>query len=248
MRQKLLGIRRQLEAALADAGAAQQNSIDIEVNYRHIGCFNIRTGMNALQILISETMAATGLRKAQIVALLGFKNISKGIRRFDAFVEDGVDSPGMLDRLPAALGLPAETVRAAYEQTLDQMRAEAEAQRSAHLEQLRTEFRPHIHVRTERTRPSPIFVVAMTGGPDRWLRISLPEEVTALPEHDQIAQAAEIIRQHHAEHKGWAGPFGSITGYYYRSEFERAIEFSVTGQVVGPYFGAFSVATCRMSV
>jgi hypothetical protein len=88
----------------------------------------------------------------------------------------------------------------------------------------------------------------MTGGPDRWLRISLPEEVTALPEHDQIEQVAEIIRQHHAEHKGWAGPFGSINGYYYRSEFERAVEFSVTGQVVGPYFGLFPVATCRMSV
>ena len=154
----------------------------------------------------------------------------------------------MLDRLPSALGLPAETVHAAYEQTLDQMRAEAEAQRSAHLERLRAEFRPHVRVKTERTVPSPIFVVAMTGGPDRWLRISLPEEVTALPEHDQIEQVAEIIRQHHAEHKGWAGPFGSITGYYYRSEFERAIEFSVTGQVVGPYFGAFPVATCRMSV
>ena len=74
--------------------------------------------MNALQTLISETMAAKGLRKAQIVSLLGFKNITKGIRRLDAFVADGVDSPGMLDRLPSALGLPAETVHAAYEQTL----------------------------------------------------------------------------------------------------------------------------------
>src|SRR3954471_515438 len=153
--------------------------------------------MNALQTLINETMAAKGLRKAQIVSLLGFKNITKGIRRFDAFVVDGVDSPGMLDRLPAALGLPAETVHAAYEQTLDQFRAEAEAQRTANLERLRIEFRPHVRVKTERTVPSPIFVVAMTGGPDRWLRINLPEEVTASPEHSQIEQAAEIIRQHH---------------------------------------------------
>ncbi len=139
-------------------------------------------------------------------------------------------------------------MHAAYEQTLDQMRAEAEAQRSARLERLRIEFRPHVRVKTERTVPSPIFVVAMTGGPDRWLRISLPEEITALPEHDQIAQVAEIIRQHRAQCKGWAGPFGSITGYYYRSEFEKAVEFSVTGQVVGPYVGLFPVAPCRMSI
>ena len=71
--------------------------------------------MNALQALISETMAVKGLRKSQIVSLLGFKNITKGIRRLDAFVADGVDSPGMLDRLPSALGLPAETVHAAYQ-------------------------------------------------------------------------------------------------------------------------------------
>ena len=204
--------------------------------------------MNALQILISETMATKGLRKAQIVSLLGFKNIAKGIRRFDAFVEDGIDFPGMLDRLPSALGLPAETVHAAYEQMLDQMRTEAETQRTANLERLRAEFRPHVRVRTERTCPSPIFVVAMTGGPDRWLRISLPEEITALPEHSQIEQVAEIIRQHHAERKGWAGPFGSIIGYYYRSEFEIAVEFSVTGEVIGPYLGRFPVVASRVSV
>jgi hypothetical protein len=154
----------------------------------------------------------------------------------------------MLDRLPCALGIPAETVYAAYEQMLDQMQIEAEEQRSAYLERLRIEFRPHVWVKTERAVPSPIFVVAMTGGPDRWLRISLPEEISALTEHSQIAQVADIIRQHHIKCKGWAGPFGSITGYYYRSEFETAIEFSVTGQAVGPYFGLFPVAACRMSV
>ena len=204
--------------------------------------------MNALQTLISETMAAKDLRKAQIVSLLGFKNITKGIRRLDAFVADGVDSPGMLDRLPSALGVPAETVHTAYEQTLDHMRAEAEAQRSAHLERLRAEFRPHVRVKTVRTVPSPIFVVAMTGGPDRWLRINLPEEIIAFPEHSQIEQVAEIIRQHHAEHKGWAGPFGSINGYYYRSEFEIAVEFSVIGEVIGPYLGRFPVVASWVSV
>src|SRR3954471_19282155 len=98
--------------------------------------------MNALQILVNETMATKGLRKAQIVSLLGFKNIAKGIRRLDAFVADGVESPAMLDRLPSALALPAETVHAAYEQMLDQMRTEAETQRTANLERLRAEFRP----------------------------------------------------------------------------------------------------------
>jgi hypothetical protein len=34
----------------------------------------------------------------------------------------------------------------------------------------------------------------------------------------------------------------------YRVEFERAVAFSVTGQVVGPYLGLFPVAACRISV
>jgi hypothetical protein len=231
-----------------DAQVAQDNSIEIDINYRHAGCFTIGNGMNALQTLIAETMVAKSLRKAEIVALLGFKNINKGIRRFDAFAEGAVDSSGMLDRLPSALGLPVETVHAAYEQMLDQMRVEAEAQRRAHLERLRAEFRPHIRVRTERTCPSPIFVVTMTGGPDRWLRVSVPKEITALPKPDQLEHVAEIIRQHHTEHNGRAGPFGSINGYYYRPEFERAVEFSVTGGVVGPYIGLFPEATYWMRV
>lgn len=199
--------------------------------------------MNVLQTLISEKMVAKGLRKAEIVALLGFKNINKGIRRFDAFAEGADDNSGMLNRLPFALGIPVETVQAAYEQMLDQLRVEAEAQRREHLEQLRAAFFPHIRVRSERTCPSPIFVVAMTGGPDRWLRVSVPKEITALPKPDQLEQVAEIIRQYHTEHRGSAGPFGSINGYYYRPEFERAVEFSVTGEVVGPYIGLFPEAT-----
>jgi hypothetical protein len=83
----------------------------------------------------------------------------------------------------------------------------------------------------------------MTGGSDRWLRVSVPKEITALPKPDQLEHVAEIIRQHHTEHRGWAGPFGSINGYYYRPEFERAVEFSVTGGVVGPYIGLFPEAT-----
>ena len=62
--------------------------------------------MNALQTLISETMAAKGLRKAQIVSLLGFKNIAKGIRRFDAFVADGLTFPACLTGFRPPLGFP----------------------------------------------------------------------------------------------------------------------------------------------
>ena len=36
-------MRRQLEAATADARAAQENSIDIEINYCHIGFSSMET-------------------------------------------------------------------------------------------------------------------------------------------------------------------------------------------------------------
>jgi hypothetical protein len=135
--------------------------------------------MSTLGTLVIETMTEKGLRKSQVVSRLGFKNIAKGMRRFDALLEGGADASGMLDRLPEALGLPPDKVRAAWERTLDQKRAEGEAQRAAYRERLRAKFRPHIHVQTDRTVPQPIFVAAMTGGPDRWLRIDLPEGMTA---------------------------------------------------------------------
>jgi hypothetical protein len=204
--------------------------------------------MNALQTLITETMAAKGLSKSQVMSVLGFKNIAKGIRRLDALIADGIDASGLLDRLPGALGLPAETVRAAYEQTLAQQRAEAEAQRAALRERLRAAFRPHIHVRTDHPVPQPIFVVAMAGGPDRWLRINLPEGMTTWPEQRQIEHVAEMVRRHHVQRNGAAGPFGKILGYYFRQEFDQAVEFSIDGQLIGPHIGQFLVGTCWLSV
>ena len=204
--------------------------------------------MNALQILISETMANKGLRKAQIVALLGFKNITRASGVSTPSLRTGLTFPACSTGFRPPSGFPPRQCT-----PLMSRRSTRFGPRLRHnARPIWNGFEPSSGHTSASERnapcPSPIFVVAMTGGPDRWLRISLPEEITALPEHSQIEQVAEIIRQHHAEHKGWAGPFGSINGYYYRSEFERAVEFSVTGQVVGPYFGPFPVATCRISV
>jgi hypothetical protein len=204
--------------------------------------------MNTLQTLITNTMSARSLTKAQIVSLLGFNNTAKGIRRLNALLEGGTDSSGMLDRLPGALELPTDVVRAAYEQTLAQKRAEVETQRAALRDRLRAAFRPHIHVQTDRTVPQPIFVVAMAGGPDRWLRIDLPEGMTTWPEQSQIEHVAEMVRQHYRQCTGSAGPFGNITGYYFRRDFDQAVEFSIAGQLIGRHIGQFVVGTCWLSV
>ena len=86
------------------------------------------------------------------------------------------------------------------------MRARREAQRFAHLGTSPRRIpaaRPGS--KTERTVPSPIFVAAMTGGCIGWLRMSLPEEVTAVPRHDhRSSRLAEFgIRR-----TRWAGISG----------------------------------------
>ena len=154
--------------------------------------------MNALQTLISETMAAKGLRKSQIVSLLGFKNITKGIRRLDAFVEDGVDSPGMLDRLPSALGSPPRQCTPLMSRR--STRCGPRLRRNAPLIWTGSEANSSHTSGFGRNAPArPYFRCSN----DRWTGTLAAGQRAkgnpALLEPDQLEQVVEIIRQHHTE-------------------------------------------------
>jgi hypothetical protein len=97
-----------------------------------------------------------------------------------------------------------------------------------------TTFRPYLRVLTERSRPEPIFVVALTGV-DHWLRVEVPIEVLIRSPSQKLREIGRVIRAHYAERWGSAGPFGTITGYLFRTLPDRAICFSVEGVVEGEH-------------
>ena len=102
-------------------------------------------------------------------------------------------------------------------------------------------FRAYIQVLTERTRPEPIFVAAMTGV-SYWLRLNVPTTVLIRSPSQKQRDIQALMRSHYAAQKGRAGPFGAITGYVFRSLPDRGTRYDVEGKVAGevresPHFG-----------
>jgi hypothetical protein len=113
---------------------------------------------------IRQRIKCLGLRSGRLAARLGYRNISKGVRRLDRVCRgDLVGHDQLLANLPGALGLSGDVVAAAIEET----RQEVERARQAELERAEAEwrrrFRPHALITTEREVPSPIFLAVFIG-------------------------------------------------------------------------------------
>jgi hypothetical protein len=77
-------------------------------------------------------MAELGLCRSELAKRLGYKNLSKGIRRIDALcVGDLEVAKQLVDALPQALQTPADTVKLALDESIQQIelaeKQEAEA-------------------------------------------------------------------------------------------------------------------------
>ncbi len=92
----------------------------------------------------------------------------------------------------------------------------------------RPRFRPYVQVLTERSRPEPIFIVAATGV-DFWLRLDIPANVLVLSPRQRKRELGRMIRDHYANRRGSAVPFGKIIGYVFRSLPHRAVRYSILG-------------------
>jgi uncharacterized membrane protein YcjF (UPF0283 family) len=69
--------------------------------------------MNPLQKLVDGAMQAQELTRAQLAGRMGYKNISKGLRRLDALLHELQGSEELLQSLKEALHIPDAQMREA---------------------------------------------------------------------------------------------------------------------------------------
>src|SRR5438128_7962412 len=113
--------------------------------------------LSPLKTLIENRSRDLGLSRQDIVQRAGYRNLAKGCRRLDELLTGDVHAArGLIDRLPAALDVPAEAVREAVAETKRQKRAEDYTA-------WRASFRPHGIILTEHSRPTHITFAAITG-------------------------------------------------------------------------------------
>jgi hypothetical protein len=180
--------------------------------------------------VIDEQLAARGWRKGHLVAAMGYKNLSRGVKRLEACLRGEDAAPEVLRRLGAAL----EIAPARWEAILRATRTEREAAARADAARIeaarRAAFRPYVYVQTSETRPQSLTAAAVIG--PRLKQIALDDDTLALPPARRLVRVAELVREHYRVNLGRCLLFGVITGYLFRSGYEETIAFATDGTLL----------------
>jgi hypothetical protein len=134
---------------LACGKAAQARLVNQQYTVKHADL--------PLSILIRSRSQELGLSLNELVRRCGYKNISKGLRRLDQVYAGDFEKAGtLLETLPEALNLPANTITEAIDATIRQIAAEADAL-------YRASFRPAAYLLGSNNRHSQIFIFEHSG-------------------------------------------------------------------------------------
>lgn len=176
--------------------------------------------------LIRARLAVLQIKRAEIVRRIGFKNVSKGLRRLDALCHGdlSVTTKFITHNLAAALDLSPDAVKMAIDGTADQL-AERERLRLEEEDRAyRARFRPHVLWVTENSRPSWILGAALVGI-EKLLRIDLDVE----------QGEATFVSQALAALPSGIAFFGKVVGFTVNFTPDSAQDFDAHGNLVATY-------------
>jgi hypothetical protein len=173
--------------------------------------------MSPIKTLIENRIHDLGLLRKDMVRRAGYVNLSKGHRRLDELLAGELHhSRGLIDRLPAALDVPAEAVHEAIAETARQQR---EAQDAAY----RAAFRPHAIILTENHIPTQITFAAITGA-DRQLWINFE------PGSSRITYIKQVLQQ--VRQRSPIRFYGRAVGVIVNFAPDAAVRFDLDGNAV----------------
>jgi hypothetical protein len=124
--------------------------------------------MNVLQTLVSRQLITKKLSKHQLASIIGYTNISKGLRVIHNFITTLTESNDVRSKLQQALDIPSKDYKAAIEQV--EVDIEKLAQQA---------FTPSIQVILS-GRPSPVFAAIF------FIKVDIPEGIESLQFTNEI--------------------------------------------------------------
>lgn len=187
--------------------------------------------MYAIAQLIHHELATRGWRMSTLVTAMGYKNVSRGLKRLNGCIQDGdCSNIEMISRLRNALDLPTDHLNDVIAETRRQ-RAEEDRVRAVREEaERRAKFRPYVYVCTSERRPTFISAAAVIG--PRLKYIQLDDAVVTLPRPLLLSKVSVIVREHYRSNLGKCLLFGDITGYAFRITYDETAEFTIDGTLV----------------
>jgi len=195
--------------------------------------------------LISRIMTDSGLSRPQFVTSLGYRNLERGLRRLNPWIDQGEGFALIIKQIAASYPLHSVEIQKAVAITAETKAAEAE---SAWIESLKAEagtFRPYIQVEGETTIPSSICIFGVSGG--RWNLIDIPRPILELAVEEQLDALPELMCGYLKEHGGNCPFFGKATGFRF-VRFLDYFQFDKEGRLIELVNKPFRRGHCSVSI
>ena len=159
--------------------------------------------------LIALIITDSGLRRSEFVQAIGYKNVAKGLRRLDEWLQNGSGDEGCLQKIIDAFHPgPAELENALVETESIHQREHDEAVREIE-ERERRRFKPFVWVHTVDGAHS--FLTAVAERQVKVLR--LPEAFKDLSEPARLEAVQHRVREHYQKTGGKYIGFGDTLRY-----------------------------------
>ena len=166
---------------------------------------------NKISQLIFGRLEELGKTKREMVAEMGYKNITKGLRRLTELIED-FKAPELF------INECAKSLQIEKQKLLDVIQDEIYIENEIVKSKERQEFKPHICAMFQKEVPSPIFAGNLT----YHLRfVYFEKEIIELPLDEQLIIVKEKVLEHFKKNEGGIAAFGAIIHYIYQRDYDE---------------------------
>jgi hypothetical protein len=174
--------------------------------------------MDTIQKEIKRRLETTRLKPLQVAELMGYRNINRGVERFNNLLcRDPLQDPQLLHNALLALGATTEEIF----ELIENEKTRREKLRAREIAEAARNFQPHAVYLTERRVPSPIFIAAMSR--------SFPKRRFDFAENEKPINFPLVAHQNMPEQ---IIAFGSVTGFVVNYTPRLSLEFDRDGNPV----------------
>ena len=192
---------------------------------------------------LAALMDDCGFSTVEFIQALGYRNIDRGLRRLEPWMQNGDGFQRILKQIARAYPGHADGLQKAVAATKAIKTAEAAAAWFERCKAEESTFVPFVHVEGESTVPDGITMFGVTGGHRRWTTIPVPPTILNLPIEDQLAALPELMMAYRRRYDGQVPFFGRLTGFKFVRLLDH-FQFDKEGVLVEHVEKPFRRGTC----
>ncbi len=194
--------------------------------------------------LIARIIRNSGLSRSQFIQSLGYRNVEKGLRRLDAWLDNADGHRRILNQIATTYPGHSNELETALTETAEVHGGE-HVEAVKHIEEReRRRFKPFIWVHTADGAHSVLSALAERQVKTLWLADGFQD----LSWSDKMAIVQRRVRDHHREMGGECRGFGQILQYRFADTFDTSIVLDTQGDVIETDSGRFLLPEVRLSL